>query len=220
MESVKSPHNEAAFLRAKILLVDDDEKLLGILKRWLGHSGYVVEAVPSGIEAIQELRAQAFEVVIIDLQLPDLNGLQLLTIIKELQPSIEVIMLSGQGTMDDAIQALREGRSFDFLRKPLTNLHELNLTINKALVKQRPPLTLQKPQPVPGEPPILEGDRLSEREIEILRLVAKGHDNREIARQLALSDKTIRNHLSRIYQKLKVANRTQAVVNAQRQGYL
>lgn len=220
MESVKFPHNEAAFLRAKILLVDDDETLLGILKRWLGHSGYVVEAVPSGLEAIQELRAQAFEVVIIDLQLPDLNGLQLLTIIKELQPSIEVIMLSGQGTMDDAIQALREGRSFDFLRKPLTNLHELNLTINKALIKQRPPLALEKPQPAPGEPPVFDGDRLSEREIEILRLVARGHDNREIARQLVLSDKTVRNHLSRIYQKLKVANRTQAVVNAQRQGYL
>ncbi|MNK49209.1 Transcriptional regulatory protein ZraR [compost metagenome] len=200
-----------------ILLVDDDEKLLGILKQWLVHSGYLVETVTSGMQAIQRLQDQSFELVIIDLKLPDLDGLQLLTIIRALQPKTQVIILSGQGTMDDAIKALREGRSFDFLRKPLTHLRELNLAINKALAKRRQTQDAETSPLVADRPP---HEPLSEREIGILTLVAEGCDNREIAKRLILSDKTVRNHLSRIYMKLKVANRTQAVTQAQKYGYL
>lgn len=206
--------------RARILLIDDDEKLLGILSQWLKHSGYHVETAPNGIDAIQELRAQAFEIVVLDLQLPDLSGIQLLTVIKELQPSVVTIILSGQGTMDDAIKTLREGRSFDFLRKPLRHLNELNLVIDKALSKQLEDAAARSLQssPSPATPPDMEP--LTDREIAILALVAEGLDNRQIGQRLILSDKTIRNQLSRIYLKLRAANRAQAVIHAQRRGYL
>lgn len=219
MNAVSFLHN-TDFHRERILLVDDDEKWLGILKQWLIHSGYAVETVTSGIQAIQELRNQVYDLVIIDLKLPDMDGLQLLTIIREFQASAQVIILSGQGTMDDAIKALREGRSFDFLRKPLSNLRELNLSIDKALAQQRQTVNTEKARPLASDEPIREGERLSEREISILALVAEGCDNREIGRRLILSDKTVRNHLSRIYLKLKASNRTQAVIQAQKQGYL
>lgn len=218
MDAVQTHALDAALLRANLLLVDDDEQLLDLTKQWLTLSGYAVKTATNGIQAIQQLREQDFDLVVIDLHLPDIYGLQLLTILKELRPSIEVIILSGQGTMDDAIQALRGGRAFDFLRKPLVDLNELNHTIYAALKKQREALGTTAPPP--PDPSRREGEALTDREVAILSLVADGLDNREIGKRLILSDKTVRNHLSRIYLKLKVANRAQAVSHAQKQGYL
>lgn len=199
-----------------ILIVDDEPAILDIHATWLRSSGYEVLQAANGAEALALAKQHEVDVVITDLRMPGLSGLHLLTILKEIAPHVEVILLSGQGTMEDAIEALREGRAFDFLRKPLHDLGRLNLTIEKAL-KRRTGATAPLGEAPKVEPP---DQTLSAREREVLLLVAQGLENREIARRLSISDKTVKNHLARTYQKLNVANRTQAVTLCQRLGLL
>lgn len=194
----------------RILLVDDERELLEMLHEWLTHFGYVAKTATSTLEAVALFKQEAFDVVVTDLKMPGLDGLQLLSLLKELDGRVEVIFLSGQGTMDDAIQALRGGRAFDFLQKPLRDLHKLNRVIEQAMERRR-----RKAPPIAA--PEARED-LTDREREIVAWLAQGLDNRTIAERLCLSDKTIKNHLSRIYDKLGVNNRTQAVVLCQQIG--
>ena len=191
----------------QILLVDDDADLLDVLREWLSMSGYQVETAQDGMQAIALAKRQTFDLVVSDLNMPGMNGHQLLAMLKTLDPRIMVIILTGQGTMQDAIATLREGRAFDFLEKPLKDLEHLNQVIERALARRDPPLD----PPSPKAPPPGNIDPLSPRETEIMRLVAQGMENRQIASQLYLSEKTVQNHLTRIYEKLGVNNRTQAV---------
>lgn len=197
----------------RILVVDDQRSLLEILQRWLSRGGYEVHVASDGLEAVALAKEIAFDVVVTDLKMPGIDGLQLLSLFKELDPAIEVIILTGQGTMQDAIEALREGRAFDFLQKPLRDLHELNQAIDKALCRRQ-----KSEAPTSGRTlrPRLGG--LNAREQEILALLARGLDNRAIAGHMSLGEKTIRNYLTRIYEKLGVTSRTQALIACQEHG--
>lgn len=197
----------------RVLVVDDQRSLLEILQRWLSRGGYEVHVAADGVEALAKARDLRFDVVVTDLKMPGINGLQLMSLFKDLDPTVEVIFLTGQGTMQDAIEALREGRAFDFLQKPLRDLHELNLAIDKALLRRR---KFEPPAPLRPSNQLLEG--LNAREREILSLLTRGLDNRAIASHMALSEKTIRNYLTRIYEKLGVTSRTQALVACQEHG--
>lgn len=195
---------------ARVLLIDDQASLLDILERWLSSSGYEVQVAPDGLTGLSLTRDRRFEVVITDLKMPGFTGLQLLRIFKGLDPLTQIIFLSGQGTMQDAIEALREGQAFDFLQKPLGDLYQLNLAIEKALMRRRSLAeSEQSPAILPALPPWLEA--LTNRDIELMRLLSAGHDNREMAERLSLSEKTVRNNLTRLYEKIGVANRTQAL---------
>lgn len=205
-----------ALSKPHVMVVDDDPEFLNVLERWLAHAGYEVHAAKSGIDAIVLLKQQPVDVVITDLRMPDINGLQLLAMIKELDPDLPVVFLTGQGTMEDAIAALREGRAFDFLQKPLRSLEELTLVLQKAIVRRRASRALE-PTALPWPAYV---STLSERELSIMRLLAEGLDNREIGDALALSPKTIKNNLSRIYEKLGVSSRTQAIAFCQKHGIL
>lgn len=192
---------------ARVMLVDDDADTLDVLSEWLTLSGYEVKTASDGLTAISLAKQEGFDLVVTDLHMPGLNGLQLLAMLKAMDPTLMVIFLTGQGTMEAAIAALREGRAFDFLQKPLNDLQHLNQVLERALARRaesQPAAAPRSPVPPSVEP-------LSPRETEIMRLVAEGLENREIAATLYLSEKTIQNHLTRIYEKLKVNNRAQAV---------
>lgn len=197
----------------RVLIVDDQQSLLEILQRWLASTGYDVQVACDGPEALALAKEQAFDVVVTDLRMPGLDGLEVLARLKESDPRTEVIILSGQGTMQDAIEALREGRAFDFLQKPLADLHELNAAIERALARRR---TQDGASSVRVAPQRVEG--LSDREHEILGLLTQGLDNRGIAAHVSLSEKTIRNYLTRIYEKLGVTSRMQALIACQERG--
>lgn len=196
--------------KVKILVVEDDPDQRQILRIWLTQSGYTVMTAKDGLEGLAMAQRHAFDVVLTDLKLPGLNGLQLLNLLKDHDPSVVVIFLSGQGTMEDAIAALREGRAYDFIQKPLRNFRQLNLVIEKALLKRQAtpamPLRVEGPEVSP------QIEALSPRERELARLLAKGCDTKAIAEQLGLSEKTVRNNLSLLYEKLGVKNRVQAVL--------
>ena len=120
-----------------ILVVDDDRTFGDAIGAWLSGSGYAVDVAGTGAEALACAARRPPDVVVTDLRMPHMDGLELLSAIKAYDPSIEVIFLSGQATLEIAVEALREGRGFDLLQKPLVNLNSLNRVIERALSRRR-----------------------------------------------------------------------------------
>jgi DNA-binding NarL/FixJ family response regulator len=194
-----------------LLVVDDEPSLRSLLNDWFRHAGYELALAADGQEALALAERERFDVMVTDLKMPGMCGLKLLELIKQRDPDIEVVFLSGQAAIEDAIAALREGRAFDFLQKPLNNIRDLSEVVERALARRR-----AKRAPA-GPPP---GEALSARERELMVALAEGLNNKGIADRMALGEKTVKNHLTRIYAKLGVSNRTQAVLACQRLGLL
>ncbi len=118
-----------------ILVVDDDRIIRDVLVECLTDGGYRCEAACDGLEALEKVRDNGFDLVVSDIDMPRMDGVQLLREIKTLRPEIEIILLTGIVDIDTAIQSMRLGAS-DYLTKPF-NLAEVLITIEKALDKQR-----------------------------------------------------------------------------------
>ena len=103
--------------KMRIMLVDDEERFLKTTKKLIEKKGYGVLTALSGEEALEKLKPQNIHVVILDVKMPGMDGNQTLKAIKTLYPLVEVIMLTGHGTMDSAIDGLKSG-AFDYLVKP------------------------------------------------------------------------------------------------------
>lgn len=118
---------------ARILVAEDEDELRLTLCDWLTLRGHAVKGARDGQEALDLARQHPFDVVLTDLKMPHCDGLHLLAGVKALDPDVAVIFISGQATLSDAIEALREGRGFDFLQKPLHDLRRLDEVIARAL---------------------------------------------------------------------------------------
>ncbi len=127
-----------------ILIVDDDEDILELIERHLSNKGYEVVTAYDGEQALPLLDKVKFDLVITDLKMPRMDGMELLRRVKERDPNIEVVILTGHGTMDSVIEALRDGGAFDYLQKPLHNIKQLSFVTNKALERKRLRLENQK----------------------------------------------------------------------------
>ncbi len=121
--------------RANILLVDDDERLRTAAGKVLSAEGYRVTRAGSGREALEMLQEPGVALVISDLFLPDLDGNALLQQIRERRPEVEVVMITGHGNVEKAVEAMKLG-AYDFIEKPLDSVALLK-TIANALAKQR-----------------------------------------------------------------------------------
>jgi DNA-binding NtrC family response regulator len=120
---------------AHILLVDDDERLRRAAAKVLAAEGYSVTLAASGAEALERFKQPGLALVVSDLRLPDLDGIALLTKARELVPEAEVVMVTGHGSVEKAVEAIRAG-AYDFIQKPLDSAVLLK-TVSKALEKQR-----------------------------------------------------------------------------------
>lgn len=149
---------ELSAQQVKVLVVDDDPSWRATLSDWLAQEGHEVHEATDGLDAFELARWEAFDVVVTDLQMPHLDGLALLARLETLVPDVRVIFVSGTATMADAVEALREGRSFDFLEKPLPNLERLSRAIARSI--ERRPLAPHPGGHVPisatGAHPVLE----------------------------------------------------------------
>ncbi|MFP5504149.1 MAG: response regulator [Candidatus Sericytochromatia bacterium] len=136
----------------QILVVDDDPDFRANLVEWLEDSGEAVWAAANGKEAMALAGDVRFDVVVTDLKMPEADGLELLEWFKVMHPATAVIFLSGQATVQDAIQALREWGGFDFLEKPI-EMTALSAVIQRALAlsKAHPPPE-REPDPAPRSP--------------------------------------------------------------------
>jgi len=117
-----------------LLLVDDDDAFRAVMAGELGHRGFEVTVASSGEEALRKLAAEQPDVILLDLQLPDMTGLEVLREAAKESPGSEVIMLTGHGSMDTAVEAIRMG-AFDYVSKPCP-LDELEVRIQRALERQ------------------------------------------------------------------------------------
>jgi DNA-binding NtrC family response regulator len=119
--------------RAKILLIEDEEISRESLTRLLKSAGYPVKGVASGEKALQSLAMEQFDIIVTDLFLPDINGIDILKKVKETSPQIEVILITGHASAETAVKAMKEG-AFDYITKPL-NFDELQIILTKAVEK-------------------------------------------------------------------------------------
>ncbi len=118
----------------RILVVDDEETQREMLDGFLKKEGYSVSVADSGEEALKLSRDKFFELALIDLKMPGMNGIELLTELKEINPEIQAIVMTAYGTVETAVEAMRKG-AIHYLNKPI-DLEELKITIEKALESQ------------------------------------------------------------------------------------
>lgn len=104
-------------MNPKILLVDDEERFRTTLGKMLKAQGLEVTALGSGREALEELGEKDYDVVVLDMRMPDMDGIATLMEIKRIAPQIEVIILTGHASVDTAMEAMRLG-GYDYLLKP------------------------------------------------------------------------------------------------------
>lgn len=119
----------------RVLVVDDETRFRTTLAKMLRSRGLAVQAVGSGEECLEELAARPYDVVLLDIRMPGLGGLETLRLLKERHPEVEVVMLSGHANLDTAIELLKLG-AFDYLLKPCP-LEEVLLKIENAFEKKQ-----------------------------------------------------------------------------------
>jgi two-component system, NtrC family, nitrogen regulation response regulator NtrX len=117
----------------KILIVDDEELIRDTLKDILEHEGYQVEEASDGFQAVNLIKKNKFDVILCDIKMPKVDGMEVLEKSMEIAPDVPVIMVSGHGTVETAIEAAKKG-AFDFIVKP-PDLNRMLITIRNALDK-------------------------------------------------------------------------------------
>jgi DNA-binding NtrC family response regulator len=120
--------------KPRVLLVDDEERFRTNLEKMLGAQGLTVGARASGAAALEELREQPYDVIVLDIRMPGMDGLAALKEIKAIDPEVEVIILSGHASLDAAVEINKLG-GYDYLMKPCP-LEELLLKIEAAYEKK------------------------------------------------------------------------------------
>ncbi len=119
----------------EILFVDDDTTILSLVEEYLSAFNYRVSVVDNGLKALELIEEKNFDIVFTDFKMPDINGLELLALIKEYRPLTEVIIVTGHGTMESAIQAMKYG-SYDYIQKPF-KLEVLKILIEKIYEEKK-----------------------------------------------------------------------------------
>jgi DNA-binding NtrC family response regulator len=119
----------------RILLIDDDKSLCTLLKMNLNDAGYKVTSSTEGKESLDLIEKEVFNIVITDLRIDTVTGFDILKKVRDISPSTEVIMVTGHGSVEDAVDAMKKG-AFNYITKPV-DPDELNLLIQKALEKQK-----------------------------------------------------------------------------------
>lgn len=116
---------------ANILVVDDEPSVVDVYSQYLTRAGYKVQSAANGKEALDVFKKDHFQLVITDIEMPEIDGMALLDKIKAVDKYVVVIMVTGYGTIERAVEAFKKG-AYDFLEKPL-NLKALDMAVNRAL---------------------------------------------------------------------------------------
>jgi DNA-binding NtrC family response regulator len=122
---------EQAEKKVRVLVVDDEPTLLKALESLLSKKGHDVVALDSPIAATQKLAQEDFDVALLDVKMPELSGLELLTAVKHRRPEVEVIMMTGHATVETALAAVKAG-AYDYLTKPFDDVELVARAVSKA----------------------------------------------------------------------------------------
>jgi DNA-binding NarL/FixJ family response regulator len=209
-----------------VLIADDHGVVREGLRTMLEREGFqVVAEAATGREAIEQAAAHHPQVVLLDIRMPDLDGLQALSAIKEAQPETAVIILTSHTYPAYLSRAVALGAA-GFLSKEVDPnkiaysvraAAEGNHLLDRDLLKMVLATAVSPtPQPQPATNP---DNLLTEAELRVLRLIGQGLDNAAVAQALSLSPNTIKTHVRHIFEKLHVSDRTQAALWAVRHGH-
>ena len=207
----------------RVLVVDDHTLFRTGLRNLLEDEGFEVAEARSGELALQAAAVRAPDVVLMDLNMPGISGVEATRRLRELSPATPVVMLTVSADDRDVVDAVRAG-ACGYLLKDAA-IEEIVAGIRavasgESWVAPRVAGTLlarvrEASEPAADAMPAAE---LTEREQQILRLIAEGKDNAEIGQELYISPRTVKNHVSSLLAKLQIENRIQAAVYAVRRG--
>jgi NarL family two-component system response regulator LiaR len=207
----------------RVLIVDDHTIVRKGVKALLAEieNIEVIGEAANGHEAVKQAETLQPDVILMDLVMPEMDGIEAISQITDHQPETHILALTSFSTDDKIFPAIKAG-AIGYLLKD-SDPQDLVVAIQQVhrgepslhpKIAQKVLLELSLPSDRPPTP-----DPLTEREEQVLRLVAKGLSNQEIAEQLVVEEVTIRTHVSHILSKLHLANRVQATLYALREGY-
>jgi len=216
---------EIALADPRVILVDDHDLFRTGLRNLLSDEGVdVVGEAQTGAEALGLVRELAPDVVVMDLNMPGMGGVEATRQINVFAPLTRVLVLTISEQDDDVLDAILAGASGYLLKD--SSIQDLlqgirSAAIGEALISPHiAAKVLQRVRATSTSPEIADTIRseLSDREVQVLKLIANGTDNAQIAAELHISPKTVKNHISNILMKLQIDNRIQAAVYAVRSG--
>ena len=206
-----------------VLLVDDHAVVRAGIRQFLETAGDIlVEAeAGDGLEATRLLEQNLPDVVVLDIQMPKMTGIEVARWIRARYPSLGVLVLTAYDDEPYAMGVLQAGANGYILKtaapediiQAVRDVFAGKSAID-AVIAQKLVARITHPS---TQPPI---DELTERELEVLLLAAKGFTNKAIALQLKISDRTVQGHMAHIFAKLQVASRTEAVMRAVMLGWI
>jgi len=217
--------DDAGSAGVRVVIVDDHGLFRTGLRSLLEEQGIaVVGEAGDGAEALEIVREVAPDVVLMDLNMPGMAGVEATQRIAQVAPLTRVVVLTISDDDTDVMDAILAGACGYLLKD--SSIHDLVRGIQAAAVGESlisPQIASKVLQRVRATSTVPQAEELirselSDREIEVLRLIANGKDNAEIARELTISPKTVKNHISNILVKLQIENRIQAAVFAVRSG--
>ena len=221
VDTIEDRHVESL----RVLIVDDHDLFRTGLRNLLEEQGvHVVGEAATGTDAVRIVRELAPDVVVMDLNMPGMGGVEATRHISSIAPLTRVVMLTISDQDSDVMDAIFAGVCGYLLKD--SSIQELISGIaaasrGESLISPNiAAKVLQRVRSTSTQPDIADQIRaeLSDREIEVLKLIANGKDNAVIAAELCISPKTVKNHISNILMKLQIDNRIQAAVYAVRSG--
>jgi DNA-binding NarL/FixJ family response regulator len=225
MSHTEDTTQEEAGVVARVLLVDDHDLFRTGLRNLLEEQGVqIVGEAGNGADAIRDVRELAPDVVVMDLNMPGMTGVEATRQITTIAPLTRVVVLTISDQDGDVMDAILAGACGYLLKD--ASIQDLMRGINSAAIGESlisPHIAGKVLQRVRASTPSqVDADtirsELSDREIQVLKLIANGKDNALIAAELHISPKTVKNHISNILMKLQIDNRIQAAVYAVRSG--
>jgi DNA-binding NarL/FixJ family response regulator len=209
----------AAGGKIRVAVVEDDAKLRQTMMVFINRSEGMtcVAGYESAEAAMEGLPGDAPDVVLMDIRLPGMSGVECVGRLRVLLPSVRVVMLTAYEDSDDVFHSLSAG-AFGYLlksvepsrlREAIHEAHQGGSPISGSVARK---LVEYFRGPAPSDPDVEDPlAPLSPREVDILQLLAEGHAYKQIASELGISINTIRTHIKRIYEKLHVHSRTEAI---------
>lgn len=202
-----------------IMIADDHSMVREGIKQILELDGDIIVngEAGDGIQCLEMLENRQTDVLLLDINMPNLNGLQVLQQLKERKMNVKVLVLTIHNEVEYLVRAVEYGVNGYVLKDSDSSV------LKKAIFQIHQGETFIQPELTPILKERLEDKRnsisaseelLTKREIEVLKLLAEGLFNKEIAYMLDISEKTVKNHVSNIFKKINVSDRTQAAVYA------
>lgn len=204
----------------RVLLVDDQELFRRGVTMVLGADGdFEIEDVDDGDQAIERIAADPFDVVLLDVRMPGRSGVEVCAEIKALAPSTGIIMLTASDEEADLYESIRAGAS-GYLLKDGSTYDQVAEAVRvvaggQSLISPAMATKLLDEFVQMSRDPV-QSTSLTARELEVLRLVARGMSNRDIAKELFISENTVKNHIRNILEKLQMKSRMEAAMYAVR----